>query len=94
MELYVRAADLSYKMVHHNLGDIYYKGGDMKKAKFHLEVASMARYEVARFNIGMIEANSGNVERAVKHWTIAASAGEHCAMNYLRLGFEQGHVST
>ena len=36
---------------------------------------------------------SGNVERAVKHWTIAASAGHHKAMNALLIEFEKGSVS-
>ena len=40
-----------------------------------------------------MDANSGNIERAVKHWKIAASAGHYDAMHYLRLSFEEGHVS-
>ena len=34
-----------------------------------------------------------NVERAVKHWTIAASAGDYEAMHQLRTFFEQGAIS-
>ena len=37
---------------------------------------------------------SGNMERAVKHWTIAASAGECYAMHELRESFEEGYVSS
>ena len=33
------------------------------------------------------------MERAVKHWTIAASAGQYYAMSLLRTGFEKGYVS-
>jgi TPR repeat protein len=65
----------------------------MKKAKFHNEEGAMAGHEMARNNLGVIEYNSGNVERAVKHWTIAASAGEYLAMHHLKLCFERGHVS-
>ena len=65
----------------------------MKKAKFHAEAAAMAGHEVARFNVGIIEAKSGNMERAVKHWTIAASAGESYAMHKLRTRVEKGAVS-
>ena len=65
----------------------------MKKAKFHLEAAAMAGNEGARCNLGVLEYNSGFVERAMKHWIIAASAGEFDAMNHLRIGFEKGHVS-
>ena len=65
---------------HHNLGDIYYEGGDLKKAKFHYEAAAMLGNEVARNNIGTIEFESENMERAAKHWKIAASAGNPKAM--------------
>ena len=92
IELYVRAADLGSSKAHSSLGSIYYKGGDLKKAKFHIEAAAMAGHEVARFNIGSLEAESGNLERAVKHWTIAASAGEFDAMHEMRVEFEQGYV--
>jgi len=57
----------------------------MKKAKFHVEAAAMAGHEAARCSLGVMEFNSGNMERAMKHWTIAASAG-----NY---GFEDVDVS-
>ena len=30
------------------------------------------------------------MERALKHWTIAASAGDYTAMNNLTIKFEQG----
>jgi hypothetical protein len=47
----------------------------------------------ARINIGTLEFNSDNIERAVKHWKIAASAGEHRAMHELRIRFEHGHIN-
>jgi hypothetical protein len=53
----------------------------------------LAGNEVARFNVGLIEADSGNMERAVKHWNIAASAGNYRAMFTLIKFFEQGLVS-
>jgi hypothetical protein len=37
-----------------------------------------------------LEAQSGNRERAMKHWKIAASAGQYHAMHHLRTLFEQG----
>jgi len=93
MELYARAAELGHSKAHSNLGNIYYMGGDLKKAKFHLEAAAMAGHEVARNSLGLIEYNSGNKERAMKYWTIAASAGDLKAMPELRLSFEQGYVN-
>jgi TPR repeat protein len=75
-ELWTQAAKLGSRQAHHNLGNIYYEGGDVKKAKFHYKAAAMD-HETARFNLGCMEYKSGKVERAVKHWTIGASAGSY-----------------
>ena len=53
----------------------------------------MAGHENARVALGLMEAQSGNRERAVKHWVIAASAGDYCAINSLQIEFEKGRVS-
>jgi TPR repeat protein len=92
MELYARAAELGWSKAHCYLAEVCDEG-DMKKAKFHLEAAAMAGNEVARCIVGVMEHVAGNVERAVKHWTIAASAGDYEAMHNLRTGFENGLVS-
>jgi hypothetical protein len=55
-------------------------GGDLKRAKFHYEAAAMAGHGPARSNLGLMELKSGNMKRAVKHWIIAASAGNYGAM--------------
>ena len=93
MELFTKSAELGFSKAHSHLGDIYFEGGDLKKAKFHLEAAAMAGHERARFNLGAMDYNFGNKERALKHWTIAASAGDCHSMHHLRTGFEQGFVS-
>jgi tetratricopeptide (TPR) repeat protein len=93
IELFTRAADLGSSTAHCNLADVYHKGGNMKKAKYHYEAAAMAGHEVARCNLGGLEYNSGNMERAIKHWMIAASAGEYNAMHVLRTEYEKGYVS-
>jgi len=67
--------------------------GELKKAKFHNEAAAMAGHELARNNLGNIEAEGGNIEQAVKHWTIAASAGDYCVMHHLTTWFESGVLS-
>ena len=50
-------------LVHCNLGDIYSGVGDLKRAKFHLKAAAMARNEVSRKNlgVGIMESKSGNM---------------------------------
>ena len=52
----------------------------------------MAGHEVARYMLQCLEAMSGNMERAIKHWSIAASAGNFTSMNTLRLFFEKGEA--
>jgi TPR repeat protein len=93
IELYARTADLGCSKAHYCLGGLYRRGGDLKKAKFHYEAAAMAGNEVARCIVGYMEDVVGNVERAVKHWTIAASAGDYEAMHELRRYFKKGFVS-
>jgi hypothetical protein len=68
----------------------YYEEGDMKKAKFHNEIAAMAGHEEARYNLGVMEGKMLNLPRAKKHLTIAASAGSYLAMHALVTLFEPG----
>ena len=93
IELWKQAAALGSSKAHFQLGAYYKLGGDMKKEKFHNEAAAMAGHEVARYNLGCMEYHSGNVERTVKHWTIAASAGDYYAMHSLIKVIEVGRVS-
>ena len=93
IELWKQAADLGLNKAHYQLGCIYYKGGDLKKEKFHCEAAAMAGDEQARLNLGTMEAQSGNIGPAVKHWTIAASCGNYKAMQNLLIAFNQGSTS-
>jgi hypothetical protein len=53
----------------------------------------MAGHELARNNLGNIEAEGGNIEQAIKHWTIAASAGDYCVMHHLTTSLEIGVLS-
>jgi TPR repeat protein len=93
MELFTRAAKLGFSKGHFNLGNIYYEGGNMKKAKFHYEAAAMLGHENSRFNLGLMEKKSGNMERAVNHYKIAASAGHCNAMHNLLVALKKGYVS-
>jgi TPR repeat protein len=83
MELYKQAAGLGSIDAQFQLGCKYHEGGDLKKAKLHLEAAAMAGHEGARCLLGLMENKSGNRERAFKHWKIAASAGDYVAMHAL-----------
>jgi enhanced entry protein LpnE len=92
MELYAKAAERGCSEAHSHLGNVYHKGANMKKAKFHFEAAAMAGHEVSRNILGNMEYDSGNVERAIKHWTIGASAGNYMAMHHLITCFKKGFV--
>lgn len=50
----------------------------------------MAGHEWARYNLGIIEYNAGNTERGLKHYKIAASAGNYQAMHTLIELFKTG----
>jgi TPR repeat protein len=91
--LWTRSADLGYSKAHYLLGCEYRQRGELKKVKLHYEAAAMAGHEVARSNLGHMEAESRTMDRAIKHWTIAASAGDCYAMHTLITGFEKGYVS-
>jgi len=95
IELYARAADFGSSTANYNLAHIYHdEGGDLKKAKLHHEAAAMEGHEMARFDLGIIELKSSKMKRAIKHWTIAASAGEYRAMHNLQWFFvEKGWIS-
>ena len=75
IELYARAANLGNNEAHYHSGDMYCKGGDLKKAKFHWEAAAMADHKGARYILGEMDLTNCEMEIAIKHWTIAASTG-------------------
>ena len=77
VKLLKQATALGSSKAHFQLGTQYDAEGDSKKSKFNYEAAAMAGNEVARLKLGMMEAQSGNKERGVKHWMIAASAGDY-----------------
>jgi TPR repeat protein len=83
IELWKQAAALGFSQAHYHLGVYYHAGGDSKKAQFHGKAAAMAGNEKARCNLGNLEGKSGNVGRGLKHWVIAASAGDYNAMHKL-----------
>jgi TPR repeat protein len=78
--LWKQSAELGSSQAHFQLGTQYDAEGNSKKVKFHYEAAAMAGHEGARCNLGYMEYKLGNMEQAVKHYIIAASAGDFLAM--------------
>ena len=66
---------------------------DEKKAKYYWELAAMGGNVLARHNVGALEGQAGNIDRALKHFTIAAKAGDAEALDMIKYGFMDGDVT-
>lgn len=84
LELWLRAAKLGSSMAHHSLSSVYYERDDVKKSTYHTELAAMGGVVEARYNLGHQESVAGNFNRAMKHFMIAARAGNKDSMNVIR----------
>ena len=96
-ELYLKGAELGCAASYFNLGLAYRYGWgverDDKKVKHYTELAAMGGYIHARHNLGCEEWNTGNYFRAVKHFIMAARAGEKVSLDMVKKGFMKGFVS-
>jgi tetratricopeptide (TPR) repeat protein len=92
-----QAADGGDMEAHLQLGVMYMEGkgveADLKKAIYHLEEAAIGGHPTARLNLGLMEGRQGRHERAMKHFIIAANQGENIALEKLKVGYVNGHVS-
>ena len=88
MELWLRAGQLGHSKAYYNLANSYFDGDgverDLKKAKYYWELAALGGEVIARHNLGTFEAQNGNMRRAVKHWMIAAGAGDDKSLEKVR----------
>ena len=97
LELLHRAVELGSIVAHSLLGNMYYYGkngvqANYKKAEYHLEVAAMGGYVVARYNLGVIEGRGDNHHRTMKHLMISASAGCDDSLKGVQAGYRDGIV--
>ena len=96
-ELYLKAGELGCSSGYYNLGQSYREGTgvevDEKKAKHYYELAAMGGDIMARHNLGGNEYEAGNLQKAMKHWMIAAKAGEEDSLNIVKKGFMAGLVT-
>jgi len=92
-----QAAALGDLHAHLHLGYLYMEGkgveADGKKGNYHLEESAIGGHPTARCNLGKGEGQWGNHERAMKHFIIAANQGSDVAVEQLREGYANGHVS-
>jgi len=96
-ELYLKAGELGCAVAYYNLGNSYKDGTgvevDMKKCKHYWELAAMKGCVTARHNLGCSEGAAGNERRAMKHFMIAARAGEKSSLNMVKKGYIEGLVT-
>ena len=97
-ELWLKAGELGCAEAYFNLGDSYNRGNGVeidvnKKAKHYWELAAMKGDLMARHNLGCLEGSAGNLQRSIKHFMIAAKAGEERSLDSVKAGFMAGFVT-
>ena len=96
-ELYLKAGELGCNGAYYNLGTSYADGMgvevDKKKAKHYWELAAMNGSVVARHNLGRMEGRAGNVHRSMKHFVLAARAGDKDSLGEVKEGYMHGIVT-
>ena len=96
-ELYLKAGDLGCAEAYNSLGISYREGrgveADKKKAKHYYEQAAMNGNAEARHDIGCMEGQTGHHRRAMKHFMLAAKAGDKGSLEYVKKGFTNGIVT-
>ena len=97
LELWHRAAELSYVSAYCNIGNVYWYGNgverDAKKATHYYELAAIGGSEHARLNLGVSEVNKGNYGRALKHFMIAAGSGHNNSLKKIKFLYLDGDAS-
>ena len=97
VELWHKAGKLGYANAYHNIGNAYYIGRDVerdgKKADHYYELAAMGGHADARHNLGNSEARAGNWDRAIKHYMIAAGAGQNESVKGIQMLYTNGDAT-
>ena len=92
-----RAAELGLSEAYCSIGYAYDHGEgvevDKKKAEHYYELAAMKGHVKARDNLGIMEENAGNTERALKHYMIAASAGDNDSLDCIKDMYSDGDAT-
>ena len=97
VKLLHRAAELGDPRAHDHLGGMYYTGDgvgkDQKKAIHHWRISAIGGLLAPRYNLAGLAYHAKNIKLAMKHWIIAAEAGDDKSLNALKLGYKAGHVT-
>ena len=66
---------------------------DKKKARHYYELAAMNGSVMARHNLGADEYEAGYDQRAMKHFILAARAGDKLSSDMVKEGYMAGYVT-
>ena len=95
-ELFLKAGELGCADGYCNLGIAYRQGKgveiDKKKVNHFFELAAMLGDVDARNDLGLIERQAGNEQRAMKHFIVAARAGDSKCLENVKNGFMTGRL--
>ena len=84
-------------MAYNNVGNSYRMVDgveiDTKKAKYYYGLAAMGGNVDARYNLGRSEENEGKMNRALKHFMIAARAGDDESLTKIQLYCKHGYAT-
>ena len=96
-DLWLKAGELGYAAAYFNLGCSNDKGlgveMDKKKAKYYYELAAIGGNVLARYRLGVMEGWAGNHKRAIKHFILAARAGDKESLDMVKREFKIGFVT-
>ena len=96
-ELLLKAGELGCGSAYSSLANAYHSGRgvevDKEKAKYYFELAAMKGNANARYNLGAVECQAGNHDRGMKHFIIAARAGNEYALETVKDGYMDGLVT-
>ena len=96
-EMWNKAAELGSLEAHYSLGITNRLGygveEDTDKAMYHFKLAAIGGHEDARHFLGVMEEKNGNISQALKHFIIAARAGEDRSLKKVGDGYKAGYVT-
>lgn len=92
LELYTQAAKLGSATAQFALAQLL-PVEEKKRIVSLTALAAIRGHELARCVLGNMEACIGRSSRAMKHYVIAAKAGEDSSLKKVREGYKAGHVT-
>ncbi|KAL7551398.1 hypothetical protein ACHAWF_015522 [Thalassiosira exigua] len=94
---WLKAGELGAPAAHYWVAKAYHNGWavkkDTKKATYYFQLGAVKGDLMSRHMLARNEYDNGNVDRSMKHWMIAASAGDEKAAMELQKAYRVGHLT-